>query len=42
MTALVSISRVAKSFAGKPLLDVGPLALGKGELIVLSGDNGRG
>jgi len=42
MTALVSISRVAKSFAGKPLLDVGPLALGKGELIVLSGDNGSG
>jgi len=42
MTALVSISRVAKSFAGKPLLDVGALALGKGELIVLSGDNGSG
>ena len=42
MTALVSISRVAKSFAGKRLLDVGALALGRGELIVLSGDNGSG
>ena len=42
MTALVSISRVAKSFGGKPLLDVGALELGKGELIVLSGDNGSG
>ena len=42
MTALVSVSRVTKSFAGKRLLDVGALELGKGELIVLSGDNGSG
>ena len=42
MSALVSIARVAKSFGGKPLLDVGALTLGRGELIVLSGDNGSG
>ena len=42
MTALVAISRVAKSFGAKRLLDVGAMQLGKGELIVLSGDNGSG
>ena len=42
MSALVSISRVAKYFGGKRLLDVAALGLGKGELIVLSGDNGSG
>jgi tungstate transport system ATP-binding protein len=42
MSALVSIARVAKSFAGKRLLDVADVALGRGELIVLSGDNGSG
>jgi tungstate transport system ATP-binding protein len=42
MTALVSIARVAKSFGGQRLLDAGPLELGRGELIVLSGDNGSG
>jgi tungstate transport system ATP-binding protein len=42
MTALVALSRVVKSFGGKRLLDVGAMELGKGELIVLSGDNGSG
>ena len=42
MTALVSISRVVKSYGGRGLLDIGALALGKGDLIVLSGDNGSG
>ena len=42
MTPLVSISRVAKSFAGRALLDIGPIELAGGELIVLSGDNGSG
>jgi tungstate transport system ATP-binding protein len=42
MSAVVSISRVAKSFGGKRLLDVGALELAAGDLIVLSGDNGSG
>jgi tungstate transport system ATP-binding protein len=42
MSALVSISAVAKSFAGRTLLDVGPLTLSQGDLIVLTGDNGSG
>jgi tungstate transport system ATP-binding protein len=42
MTPLVSISRVAKSFAGRPLLDTGPVELAEGDLVVLSGDNGSG
>ena len=42
MTPIVSISRVAKAYAGRRLLDVGPLELGRGELIVLSGANGSG
>ena len=42
MTALVSISSAAKAFGATRLLDVGPLALEAGDLIVLSGDNGSG
>jgi tungstate transport system ATP-binding protein len=42
MTTLVSIARLAKSFGANRLLDVGALELAKGELIVLSGDNGSG
>jgi tungstate transport system ATP-binding protein len=42
MTALVTIPRVVKSFGAKRLLDVGAMQLGRGELIVLSGDNGSG
>ena len=42
MTPLVSVTRIAKSYAGKALLDIGALELGAGDLIVLSGDNGSG
>ena len=42
MTPLVSIARVAKSYGGNALLDIDGLVLGKGDLIVLSGDNGSG
>jgi tungstate transport system ATP-binding protein len=42
MSALVSVSRVVKSYGGRGLLDVGTLELGRGELVVLSGDNGSG
>ena len=42
MSALVAISRVAKSYAGKSLLDISTLELSPGDLIVLSGDNGSG
>jgi tungstate transport system ATP-binding protein len=42
MTALLALDEAVKSHAGKELLNVGPLALGKGDLIVLSGDNGSG
>ena len=42
MSALVSVSRVVKSYGGRGLLDIGTLELGRGDLIVLSGDNGSG
>ena len=42
MTALLTLDAARKSHGGKPLLEVGPLLLGKGDLIVLSGDNGSG
>ena len=42
MSPIVSISRVVKAFGGRGLLDVGGLELGRGDLIVLSGDNGSG
>jgi tungstate transport system ATP-binding protein len=42
MSALVSITAAAKSYGAKRLLDVGPLELAAGDLIVLSGDNGSG
>ena len=42
MSPIVSISRAVKSYGGRGLLDVGALELGRGDLIVLSGDNGSG
>jgi len=42
MSALVELDRALKRFGDKTLLDVGPLALHAGELIVLTGDNGSG
>jgi tungstate transport system ATP-binding protein len=42
MTTLLALDEAVKSHGGKELLDVGPIALGKGDLIVLSGDNGSG
>ena len=42
MTALVEVAEAAKSHGGKRLLDVGPLTLAAGDLIVLTGDNGSG
>lgn len=42
MTSLVAVGAAAKAYDGKPLLDLGPLALAAGDLIVLSGDNGSG
>ena len=42
MSALVSIGAVRKAYGSKRLLDVGPLQLAQGDLIVLSGDNGSG
>ena len=42
MSPLVSISRVVKAYAGRGLLDVGTLELRRGDLVVLSGDNGSG
>ena len=42
MSALLSLSHLRKRFGDKALLDVGPLELGRGDLIVLSGDNGSG
>ena len=42
MTTLLALDEAVKSHGGKELLNVGPLALAKGELIVLSGDNGSG
>ena len=42
MSALATIDRMSKSFAGKALLEAGLLTLEAGELIVLTGDNGSG
>jgi tungstate transport system ATP-binding protein len=42
MSALLTVAEAAKAYAGKALLDIGPLALAQGDLIVLSGDNGSG
>ena len=42
MSPLVTVARVRKSYGAKRLLDVGPLQLSEGDLIVLSGDNGSG
>jgi tungstate transport system ATP-binding protein len=42
MTTLLALDEAVKGYAGKSLLEVGPLALGVGDLIVLSGDNGSG
>jgi tungstate transport system ATP-binding protein len=42
VSALLDIGALAKRFGDKALLDTGPLALNKGELIVLTGDNGSG
>jgi tungstate transport system ATP-binding protein len=42
VSELVAISEIVKSFGAKRLLDVGPLALSEGELIILTGDNGSG
>lgn len=42
MSAMLAIGEAVKSHAGKSLLEVGPLALAAGDLIVLTGDNGSG
>ena len=42
MKALVEIEHAAKRYGDKVLLDVGPVALHAGDLIVLTGDNGSG
>ena len=42
MTALLQVDEVRKRYGEKSLLDVGPLALAAGDLIVLTGDNGSG
>jgi tungstate transport system ATP-binding protein len=42
MTSLLSLDEARKSHGGVELLNVGPLTLGRGDLIVLSGDNGSG
>ena len=42
MSALVVIGEAAKAFGAAKLLDVGRLTLARGELIVLTGDNGSG
>ena len=39
---MLAIGEAAKAHAGKSLLDVGPLELAAGDLIVLTGDNGSG
>ncbi len=41
-SALAAIETLAKSYAGKALLDAGPVSLSAGELVVLTGDNGSG
>ena len=42
MSALVQVMEARKRYDEKTLLDVGPLTLAAGELIVLTGDNGSG
>ena len=42
MSALVEVAHALKRHGEKTLLDVGPLALAAGDLIVLTGDNGSG
>ena len=42
MTPLVELAQAYKRYGDKTLLDVGPLELAAGELIVLTGDNGSG
>ncbi len=42
MKPLVEIERAVKRYGDKVLLDVGPVALHAGDLIVLTGDNGSG
>lgn len=42
MSALMTLGVAAKSFGEHRLLDVGALALGAGDLVVLTGDNGSG
>ena len=42
MSALLQLARASKRYGAQRLLDVGPLSLRAGELIVLSGDNGSG
>jgi tungstate transport system ATP-binding protein len=40
--SLLSVGRLAKTFSGRPLLDVSGLVFEAGSLYVLSGDNGAG
>jgi tungstate transport system ATP-binding protein len=42
MSALVRVEEATKRYGEKALLQVGPLALAAGDLIVLTGDNGSG
>jgi tungstate transport system ATP-binding protein len=42
MTPLLALDEAVKYHGGKQLLGVGPVALARGDLIVLSGDNGSG
>jgi ABC-type multidrug transport system ATPase subunit len=42
MSELIALTRAVKSFGDRRLLQVGPLTLSQGDLIVLTGDNGSG
>ncbi len=42
MSTILSVAELRKAFGEKRLLDVGPLTLSQGDLIVLTGDNGCG
>jgi tungstate transport system ATP-binding protein len=42
MSALIEVAQARKRYGAKTLLDVGPLSLAAGDLIVLTGDNGSG